>query len=107
MKFYLEVVQSFDSTYYANMTMGGNDSDGKYHKPELVKGLPEYVSYNELREAIRRKTGVEIPLRKQLVFQRFGRKRYAYVDATQPLPNGCIVTLDQVIAGHRPCFAEK
>ena len=100
MKFFLEVVQDQGGKYYANMTMGGGAV-----KPFAVKRLPRSVDYRTLAEGIKKRTGVEIPKRKHLSFERFGGKRYAYVDATQPLEKGSVVTLWQVLAGHRPDFA--
>lgn len=94
-KWFLEIIQDFDGSYYANMTV-----DGK-----RVEGLSEYVDYNTLRESIRTRTGISILHRKHLIFQRNGRKRYAYIDATQPCKRGCVVTLDEVCAGHKPNFS--
>lgn len=72
-KWTCEVVQDFDGRYYANMYV-----NGKY-----VNNLPEYVDYTTLRSAIREKTGIEILLRKDMIFERNGRKKYALLDATQ------------------------
>ena len=93
-KFFCEIVQGFDGTYYANLSI-----DGK-----LVSGLAEYVNYNELKKSIRDKTGICIVNRKSLIFQGYGRKKYAFIDATQPCKRGSIVTLDEIINGHRPKF---
>lgn len=92
-KWFLEVVQDFDGTYYANMMMGG--------KPVL--GLPEHVDYNTLKEAIRQKTGVDILKKKEMKFQQSGRKKYAYIDATQERAD-CRVTLAEIDNGWRPKF---
>ena len=93
-KWFLEIVQDFDGRYYCNLTIDG----------ELVKGLPKYVDYKTLAFAIRKETGICIVQRKSLIFRRYGRKRYAYIDATQALDRGCIVTLDEVRKGHKPNF---
>jgi hypothetical protein len=89
MKFYCEIVQDFDVTYYANMTEGGTDSNGVWHEPKLVEGLPVNVTYKQLCEGIRKVTGVSMVQRKYLKFKSMGRKKYAYVDATQHIPEGC------------------
>ena len=94
-KWFLEVVQDFDGTYYANMVMNG--------KP--VTGLPEYVNYNTLRDAIRQQTGVVILNRSQMKFQGRGRKKYAYIDNTQERPD-CRVTLREMDQGWKPDFSE-
>lgn len=92
-KWFIEVVQDFDGRYYANMTIGG----------KRVDGLPEYVDYNTLREAIRRKTGIVILPRKEMHFEQFQRKKYAYIDATQERPD-CRVSLEEIKAGWQPNF---
>ena len=96
-KFFIEVVQDLDGTYYANMIVGGRP----------VVGLPRNVDYNTLREEIRRLTGVEILKHKDMRFQQAGRKKYAYIDATQYRGEGkdCRVTLDEMRAGWRPDFS--
>lgn len=88
---FIEVVQDFDGTYYANMMLGG----------QPVTGLPENVTYNALRTAIRQKTGIEIPKRSDMKFQQSGRKKYAYLDATQERTD-CRVTLEELNHGWRP-----
>ena len=93
-KWFCEIVKDFDGTYYANLTI-----DGK-----LIKGLAEYVKYNELKKSIREQTGICIVNKKNLIFQGYGRKKYAFIDATQPCKHGSIVTLDEIISGHRPVF---
>lgn len=93
-KWFLEIVQDFDGRYYCNLTIDG----------ERIKGLPEYVDYKTLSAAIRERTGICIVQRKCLIFRQSGRKKYAYIDATQPLKRGCIVTLDEMRAGHKPNF---
>lgn len=92
-RWFIEVVQDYDGTYYANMIRGG--------KP--VVGLPEHVDYNALRDAIREKTGVVILKRKEMFFQQSGHKKYAYIDNTQER-NDCRVTLQEITNGWRPQF---
>lgn len=105
MKHFTEFVQDFDGTYYANMYMGGLDTNGKYVKPFRVD-LPEYVTWRELRQAIYEKTGVSILKCKELYWSRLGRKKYAYVDATQPNPGGdCRITAQQMDQGWMPDFS--
>ena len=89
MKFYAEIVQDFDGTYYCNLMVGGKDSSGVWHEPQDVKGLEEYVDYKTLLQSVKSVTGIQLPPRKGLKFSRFGRKKYAYVDATQYIPEGC------------------
>ena len=71
-KWTCEVVQDFDGSYYANMYVNGKHID-----------LPQYVDYTTLRNAIKERTGIEILLRKDMIFERMGRKKYALLDATQ------------------------
>lgn len=92
-KFFIEVVQDLDGTYYANMVMDG--------KP--VQGLKEHVDYTALREDIRLKTGVVILLKKDMKFQQSGHKKYAYIDNTQVRAD-CRVTLDEMRNGWKPDF---
>lgn len=96
-KWFIEIVKDFNGVYYCNLTVAG----------ELIKELPEYVDYNTLKEAIRLKTGIKILPRNKLVWQKDGRKSYAYIDATQPCKNGCVVTLEEIKAGHKPNWDEK
>ena len=102
MKWFLEIVQNYDGTYYANMTLGGKDTHGNYHEPKLVQGLKEYVSFNTLKESIKDITGICILKKKELIFQQMARKKYAYIDATQPCKRGCIITLEEIKNGHKP-----
>jgi len=97
-KFFIEVVQDFDGTYYANMVVSGSP----------VRGLKEHVDYNTLREDIKVKTGIEILKKKDMFFQQCGRKKYAYIDATQYRGEGkdCRVTLDEMRSGWKPDFNE-
>ena len=90
-KWFLEVVQCQDGTYYANMAVARN----------FVRGLPEYVDYNTLRRAIRLKTGISILPKKDMIFQKSGTRNYAYIDATQPRED-CRVTLEEMKNGWKP-----
>ena len=90
---FLEMVQDYNGTYYANMTLGG----------KKVEGLPEHVDYNTLKDAIRQKTGVCILNRNEMIFQQSGKKKYAFIDATQPRKD-CRVTLEEIRNGWKPDF---
>ena len=106
MKWCLEIIQDFDGLYCANMTMGGFDSMGIYHKPYRVNGIAEYVSYKTLRESIRLVTGVSILKRNALFWFGNNRKRYAYIDATQYRPGkDCRVSKEDINAGWKPDFS--
>lgn len=85
-KWTCEVVQNIDGSYYANLTI-----DNKH-----VDGLPEYVDYNTLYNAIRLKTGICILRRKNMIFERFGRKKYAFIDCTQ-VRKDCRVKLSEFL----------
>ena len=91
-KWTCEIVKDFDGTYYANLCISG----------ELIKGLPENVDYKTLIESIKNKTGITMLKCKDMIFEKLGRKRYAYIDATQTR-NDCRVTLDERLNGcYRP-----
>lgn len=92
-KWFLELVQDHDGTYYANLAING----------KAVRGLPEYVDYNTLRDAIRQQTGIVILKKKDMKFQQSGHKKYAYIDNTQERPD-CRVTFDEMRNGWRPDF---
>lgn len=96
-RWFVEIVQDFDGTYYANMAIEG----------EPVEGFPHNVSYNELKNAIKNKTGICILNRKDMIFTQLQRKKYAYIDATQYRGEGkdCRVTLDEIISGWMPDFS--
>lgn len=70
-KVLIELVEDFDLSYYANVTVEG--------KPICVE-LPEYVPYKVLKKAIQQEVGVRI--QKKPEFDRFGRKRYAHLEYT-------------------------
>lgn len=74
MNWFIEIVQDFDGTYYCSMTTCGKDG---------VEGIPEYVDYKTLRDAIREITRIEIPARNKLHWTQLGRKRYAYINTEQ------------------------
>ena len=92
-KWFLEVVQDFDGSYYANLTIDAIP----------VKGLPEYVDYKTLKNAIKEQTGIVILNKNDMKFQQNGRKKYAYIDATQNRED-CRVTLDEMYQGWEPNF---
>lgn len=69
MKWSCEIVMDFDGRYYANL----------FIDDKLFEDLPEYVDYRTLRKAIKEKTGIELVNQKELIFYRFGRKRYAHL----------------------------
>ena len=50
-----------------------------YIEGELLKGLPENISFVYLRHAIRATTGIVIPHCKDLTFAKKGRKEYANI----------------------------
>ena len=78
-KWTCEVIKDFDGRYYANMYV-----NGKY-----VHGLPEYVDYRTLRNAIKEKTGIEILMCKDMIFENMpcSRKKSALLDATCERPD--------------------
>lgn len=92
-KWFIEVIQDFDGSYYANLTIDG----------DLINDLPIHVNYNTLKKAIKNQTGIEILKRKDMIFHQYGRKKYAYIDATQNLPD-CRITLSDILNGHKPKF---
>jgi hypothetical protein len=92
-KFFLEVVQDSNGLYCANMQVDGVP----------VENLSKDVDYNTLKTSILRKTGIVILDRKNMKFSQYKRKKYAYIDNTQPLPD-CRVMLSAVINGHKPNF---
>ena len=93
-KWFLEIVQNYDGTYYANMTING----------AIVRNLPESVDYDTLKREIRQRTGIEILKRKDLNFQQRGGKKYAYIDATQ-YREDCRVSLHEMDHGWKPDFS--
>lgn len=95
MKWTCEIVRD-SGKYYANLCYGG----------ELIKGLPEYVDYKTLSQAIRLKTGVCILKAKDMIFEKCGRKEYAMIDNTQPR-NDCRVRISEILDGYKPDFSDK
>jgi len=89
-----EIVKDFNGVYYANMFIEG----------QKVENLPEYVDYNTLKAAIRQETGVEILKCKDMIFEKSGRKYYAFLDNTQTRPD-CRVTLKERLNGYKPDFS--
>ena len=95
-KWCAEIVQDFDGRYYANLTIDSN----------LIGGLPEYVAYETLKEAVFERTGIRLPAISQLdekYWLNVGRKKYAYIDATQRA-EGRLVTAEEVRNGWKPSF---
>ena len=82
MKWFCEIVQDFDGTYYANMT----------NEKGRVDGLPEYVDYKTLCNGIKKITGISFVPRKSLKFKQYGRKKYAYVQNCFSSEEGCCMT---------------
>ena len=70
MKWHCEIVMDFDGRYYANL----------YVDDKKIEDLPHYVNYRVLRKAIKEKTGIEIVNQRELIFIKFGRKRYALLN---------------------------
>lgn len=93
MKFTCEIVQDL-GTYYANLFV-----DNKQ-----IMELPEYVDYKTLAKAIRQETGICIPKRKDMLFEKIQRKYYAMIDNTQ-VRSDCRVTLAEIKAGYKPDWA--
>lgn len=65
-----EIVKDFDGRYYANLFING----------KFCGGLPEYVDYKTLKQAIALK-GVQLPNASELRFEQYGRKSYARFDS--------------------------
>lgn len=53
------------------------DPNGLYYCS--VPGMPEYVPYAELRQALYRNLGIMLPRLNELTFRNAGNKAYAYV----------------------------
>ena len=82
MKWFCEIVQGYDGTYYANMTT----ENGK------ISGLPDNVDYKTLCDGIRKVTGISLVPRKSLKFKQAEYKKYAYVQNCFPSEEGCCMT---------------
>lgn len=105
-RWYMEMVQDFDGRYYAHMIIEG----------KVVENLPEYVDYKTLTEAIRRETGISLLKRKDMIFEKRGRKKYAHIDATggntawrqkvnaNELGHDCRITFKDIEDGYTPDF---
>jgi len=91
-KWYADIVRDFDGSYYCTLVING----------KMVLGLPAYVDYRTLRNAIKDRTGIEIIKAKDLLFKRMGRKQEAIIDATRQRKD-CRVGLDEMGAW-KPCF---
>lgn len=77
-RLFVEIVKDFDGSYYANVNYNGYS----------VLGLPEYVTYKELKRAFAEKIGYKLPNLAELSFKSYGRKYYAqfedYMEFTKP-----------------------
>lgn len=96
-KFTCTVIQCDNGKYRANMIINGRD----------VLGLPYDVDYRTLRDGIQRMTGIQILKRKDMIFEKLSDfEKIATIDATQPLPNGCRVTLEDRKSGWNPDWSK-
>lgn len=69
---FAELIRDFDGTYYINIKWRG----------KRIEGLPEYVDYRTLQNAVKNaQGGTELPPVKHWIFKRYGRKQYAYLQA--------------------------
>lgn len=74
-----------------------------------VEDIPEYVGYNELRNAIKRITGIEILRRKDMIWEKLSDfEQIAVIDNTQYRGEGkdCRVTLAERRNGWKPKWDE-
>lgn len=75
---FVEIVKDIDGSYYANVNYNGY----------TVWGLPEYVTYKELKKAFKEKIGYTLPNLSELPFRSYGRKYYVqfedYMEFTKP-----------------------
>ena len=74
-----------------------------------VEDLPEWVGYNELRNAIKRATGIEILRRKDMIFEKLSDfEQIATIDNTQYRGEGkdCRVRLVERQNGWKPKWKE-
>lgn len=74
-----------------------------------VEDLPEYVGYNELRNVIKRATGIEILRRKDMIFEKLSDfEQIATIDNTQYRGEGkdCRVRLVERQNGWKPKWDE-
>lgn len=63
----MELVRDFNGLYYVNLSIDG----------VLVKGLPEYISYRELKSAVKKQCDITLPKLSDLKFEYTGHKWYA------------------------------
>lgn len=92
-KWFCQIEKGYEGLYCCELYVDGI----------MIKSIPDDLTYNELKAAIRKETGIVIPLCKSLIWQQNKTgKSYAFIDATQPCSNGSIVTLDEIRAGHKP-----
>lgn len=76
----VEVVKDIDGSYYANVN----------YNDYTVLGLPEYVTYNELKKAFKEKIGYTLPNLSELKphFRNYYRKQHVqfedYIEFTKP-----------------------
>ena len=54
----------------------------KFIDSQSIHGLPEYVTYKELKKAIKETIGFTLPNVADLIFEKgpFSRKSYAYIE---------------------------
>lgn len=62
-----EIIRDFDGTYCANLAINGDP----------VQGLPGNVAYRDLKAAVLKEAGVQLPDVGSLRFTKMGRKQYA------------------------------
>lgn len=82
-------------------------ASGKYRAILLINNkeiedLPRDVNYKVLSAAIKEKTGIQIPKRKEMIFERLSDfEKVATIDATQCRAN-CRVTIQERKNGWKP-----
>lgn len=93
MKWFLEMVQCTDGSYYANLRINN----------VMITDLPEYVDYNTVKNAIENQYCITILLRKDMKFEKgcSGGKKYAYLDGTRQLDD-MRITMEQMLDGYTP-----
>lgn len=92
-KWFCQIEKGYEGLYCCELFIDNN----------LITGIPDDLTYNELKFAVRIRTGIVLPLCKSLIWQKDKNgKSYAFIDNTQPLKKGCIVTLEEIKAGHKP-----
>lgn len=93
----------------------GTHYEGEFHTKGLVRSLGTLDSFKQVKERMYELFGISIPNSNRLIWER--RKlptringasaEYAYVDATQPNPHGCVVTQTEVENGWEPNWTER